>query len=173
MPCRRDQLLVLGFSIVVANLAGCASVVPAQLKERVRSVSFTKLQQAPDTYAGTLVLLGGEVLVVKPRGEGMEIEVLERPLGFRDRPRRDRPPRGRFAVLLRPQEGDEQIDKLGPGRLVTVVGEVQGSTTSSSDVPPYNFPLLVARHLHVWPQPVFSGGPEIGFKIRVQESIGF
>ncbi len=173
MLLRRNKVLSLGLLLLAVNVVGCASVVPGELKERVRSVSFTKLQQAPETYAGTLVLLGGEVLVVKPRGEGMEIEVLERPLGFRDRPRRDRPPRGRFAVLLRPQEGDEQIDTLGPGRLVTVVGEVQGSTTSSSDVPPYNFPLLVARHLHVWPQPVFSDGPEIGFKIRVQESIGF
>lgn len=170
---RRDMLLALGLWLAAVNLVACASVVPGELKERVRSVSLAELRQAPESYAGTLLLLGGEVLGLNPQGEWMAIEVLERPLGLRDRPRIDRPPRGRFAVLLRPQEGDARIDKLEPGRLVTVVGEAQGRVSLAPDTPPDELPLLMARYIHLWPPPLFPGGPEIGIEFGVRGSIGF
>jgi hypothetical protein len=55
------------------------------------------------------------------------------------------------------------MDELGPGRLITVVGEVQGDRPL----------LLMARYLHLWPPPLFPGGPEIGIEFGYQGSIGF
>ena len=185
--------LSLGVVLFVVTLVGCASVVPGGLREQVRSVPFATLQRAPERYAGTLLLLGGEVLALRPRGEWIEVAVLERPLGFRDRPRLDRAPRGRFAVVVRLDEG---VDQLDPGRLITVVGEVQGRAGPFDTIPDQSplalshveppmlsdieppvvshvEPLLMARHLHVWPPPLFPGGPNIGVEFGYQGSIGF
>ena len=197
MPPQRDGStplttrsgLELGLFLCAVTLVGCASVVPGDLREQVRSVPFATLQRAPERYAGTLLLLGGEVLALRPRGEWMEVAVLERPLGFRDRPRLDRAPRGRFAVMVRLGEG---VDQLDPGRLITVVGEVQGGVVVNDIEPPvlsgveppavshveppvvsHVEPLLMARHLYVWPPPLFPGGPDIGFGFGYEGSIGF
>ena len=181
----RSGGLELGLFLCAATLVGCASVVPGGLREQVRSVPFATLQRAPERYAGTLLLLGGEVLALRPRGEWIEVAVLERPLGFRDRPRLDRAPRGRFAVVVRLDEG---VDQLDPGRLITVVGEVQGRAGPFDTIPDRSplavsgveppvvsdiEPLLMARHLHVWPPPLFPGGPNIGVEFGYHGSIGF
>jgi len=167
-----NKLLAWIFSLATAILAGCASVFPQALREQARPVPFAALQQAPERYAGTLVLLGGEVLVLRPRGAWLEIDVLERPLGLRDRPRVDQPPRGTFTVLLRQEPGDAETDSLRSGRLVTVVGEVQGRSASSPG-PPGPSVVLMARHLHLWPAPLLPGGPNIGIEFGYEGSIGF
>jgi hypothetical protein len=185
--------LSLGLFLCVVTLAACASVIPDTLRDQTRSVSFALLRQAPERYAGTLLVLGGEILALRPVGEWIEVVVLERPLGFRDRPRLDLAPRGRFVVVVRLDEG---IDQLHPGRLITVVGEVQGRAGPSEMVPDQSplavspstgsgpstieppvvsgvEPLLMARHLHVWPPPLFPGGPAIGVEFGYEGSIGF
>ncbi|MFQ5848916.1 MAG: Slp family lipoprotein [Candidatus Methylomirabilales bacterium] len=172
-PPKRNTLLVPGLLVLAATLVACASVVPDGLKERARSLPLAKLQQAPERYSGTLLVLGGEVVAVKPQGEWIEIQVVERPLGLRDRPRTDRAPRGRFAVLVPHAERNEQLDKVRPGRLVTVAGEVQGRTGSSTGKASDGLPLLLARYIHLWPPPLFPGGPGMGFQFRYQGSIGF
>lgn len=185
MVLTRSGGLGLGLFLCAVILAACASVVPDRLRDQARSVPFALLRQAPEHYAGTLLVLGGEVLALRPRGEWIEVAVLERPLGFRDRPRLDRTPRGRFAVVVRLDEG---ADQLGPGRLITVVGEVQGRA-GPFDTIPDQFPLpvsgvgppvvsgveplLMARYLHVWPPPLFPGGPNIGVEFGYHGSIGF
>jgi len=181
----RSRRLGLGLFLCAVILAACASVVPDKLRDQARSVPFAALQRAPERYAGTLLLLGGEVLALRPLGEWIEVAVLERPLGFRDRPRLDRAPRGRFAVVVRLDEG---VDQLGPGRLITVVGEVQGRAGPFDTIPDQSppavshveppvvsgtEPLLMARYLHVWPPPLFPGGPNIGVEFGYQGSIGF
>jgi len=189
----RSRRLGLGLFLCAVILAACASVVPDKLRDQARSVPFAALQRAPERYTGTLLLLGGEVLALRPRGEWIEVAVLERPLGFRDRPRLDRAPRGRFAVVVRLDEG---VDQLDPGRLITVVGEVQGRAGPFDTIPDQSplalshveppmlsdieppvvshvEPLLMARHLHVWPPPLFPGGPNIGVEFGYQGSIGF
>lgn len=173
MHRHRDKFLALGLPFLAIVLGACTSVVPASLRERARSVSFKELQRVPETYAGTLLLLGGEIVAVRARGEWIEAELFERPLGLRDRPRLDRPPRGRLVILFPSQERDERMDRLEPGRLVTVVGEAQGRTRLSPDASPNGLPLLMARYIHLWPTPLFPGGPGIGIEFGVQGSIGF
>lgn len=168
-----NKVLTLGLSLGALGLVACASVVPGEWRDQVRAVPFRVLGRNPERYAGSLLLLGGEIVALRPRGEWIEIDVLERPLGFRDRPRLDRPPRGRFAVLVRFQQDDERSDELRSGRLVTVVGEVQGRSGASAGLGPEGLPLLMARYLHLWPSPLFPGGPEVGIEFRYEGSVGF
>jgi outer membrane lipoprotein len=172
MVRKRNRLIGLVVLILPAGLAGCASVVPMTLREQARPVPFSMLRQAPEQYAGTLVLLGGEVIALRSRGEWMEIEVLERPLGLRDRPRLDVAPRGRFAIWIRDEQREANLDTLRSGRLVTVAGEVYGRPTSHASDSPEVLVVLVAKHLHVWPPPFFPGSPRIGIEFGYQGSVG-
>lgn len=164
---RKNNAFALGiFSLL---LTACASAIPPTYKGQARSVPLPELQQAPESYAGQLLLIGGEVFAVKPKGEWIEIEILERPLGFRDRPRIDQPPRGRFLVLSTLQG----LDRIKPGREITVVGELRGSEVRPLEATSYTYPIVLARYVHLWPGPLFPGGPDIGIEIGFQGSIGF
>ncbi len=167
MPLRRSKGFMLG--ILFLGLTACASAIPSTLKGQARAIPFQEFHQAPESYAGQLLLIGGEVFAVKPRGEWIEIEVLERPLGFRDKPQMDRPPRGRFLILSTLQG----LDRIKPGREITVVGEVKGSEIRSLEAVSYTYPIVMARYIHLWPGPILPGGPDIGIEIGFQGSIGF
>jgi len=167
MPPRRSKGFALG--ILLLGLTACASAIPATWKGQARTVPFPELQGAPESYAGQLLLIGGEVFTVKPKGEWVEIEVLERPLGFRDRPQTDRPPRGRFLILSTLQG----LDKIKPGRQITVVGEMRGREVRPLEAMSYTYPIVMARYVHLWPGPLLPGGPDIGIEIGFQGSIGF
>lgn len=168
MPLRRSKSFAVGL-LLLLGLTACASVIPSSLKGQARVVPFPELHRAPESYAGQLLLIGGEVFAVKPKGEWIEIEVLERPLGFRDRPQLDRSPRGRFLVLSTLQG----LDKIKPGREITLVGEVRGSEVRPFEAVSYTYPIVMARYVHLWPGPLLPGGPDIGIEIGFQHSIGF
>jgi outer membrane lipoprotein len=55
-----------------------------------------------------------------------------------------------------------------PGRVLTVVGEVAGRKTMPVDETSYEYPLLVAKALHLW-RP--SAGPRFFFGIGVTHRI--
>ena len=167
MPRRKNRVFLSG--ILSLLLTACASAIPATEKGQARAVSFYELQQAPESYAGQLLLIGGEVLAVKPKGEWIEIEILERPLGFRDKPQMDRPPRGRFFVLSTLQG----LDRIKPGREITLVGEMRGSEVRPLEGMSYTYPVVMARYVHLWSGPLLPGGPDIGIEIGFQGSIGF
>jgi hypothetical protein len=65
------------------------------------------------------------------------------------------------------------MDQFVPGRLITVVGEMQGRAALPGDIPSDRRVLLMARYVHLWPPPLFPGGPEIGIEFGYQGSIGF
>lgn len=169
MLLRKSKGFALGVFSLLLGLTACASAIPSSVKGQARAVPFQALHQAPESYAGQLLLIGGEVFTVKPKGEWIEIEVLERPLGFRDRPQMDRPPRGRFLVLATLQG----LDKIKPGREITLVGQVTGSEVRSVEAASYTYPVVMARYVHLWPGPLLPGGPDIGIEIGFQHSIGF
>src|SRR3989304_5002232 len=84
--------LSLGLFLCAVTLVACASVIPDGLRDQARSVPFALLQRAPERYAGTLLILGGEVLALRPWGGGVGGGGLGRPLGVCGRPRRGAAP---------------------------------------------------------------------------------
>ena len=85
MHCKRSSdravlaLTLLGMLIFVSS---CASeVIPKELEGQVdRKVTFLQLKEAPATYTGRMVVLGGEVLSAKRGNDSTRIEVLQLPL---------------------------------------------------------------------------------------------
>src|SRR5581483_5179351 len=141
-------LLVL---LVSLTLAACSSTraIPKEYDSQIdRSVSFAEVRQAPETYQGRLVALGGQVLSASRLKEGTRLEVLELPLDSKERPSPDRmQSRGRFYAISR-----EPIDPatMVPGMPITIVGEITGSQVGKLDEADYRYPTVEIRHVHVW-----------------------
>lgn len=138
--------LVLLAGIVLVT--GCASVIPEALQEQVdREVQFSDLHPDPDRFEGRMVVLGGRIAALRPADGVTELEVRELPLEKqRESPRVSAQSGGRFLVA---HHGSLDPDRYRPGRLVTIVGVVQGGRVlPGQDIPK---PVIASEYIHLWP----------------------
>lgn len=140
-------------------LAGCAGVIPEALREGVdRGMTFADLRANPEAYNGRRVAFGGEILKTTVQEQVTEIEVLHYPLRYDDSPDLFAPSGGRFLVR---RSGFLDPAVYAAGRLVTVVGIVQGSMQRQVGEVPYRYPAIGAEYLYLWPryEVVYPPGP--------------
>jgi outer membrane lipoprotein len=142
-----------GNLLLAASLAGCVSgsIVPAALQAQLdKTLTFPQLREAPDSYRGHLLVLGGEVLSAKRLKDGTRIEVLEIPLNRSFQPDPDRTlSQGRFIAIQK-----EFLDPatIPPGTRVTMVVEITGVVTDKLDEMDYAYPTAEIKTLKVWPR---------------------
>jgi outer membrane lipoprotein len=169
---------LLWVAVVLGLVLGCASspeVIPKPLESQIdRSVSFDQIAQAPDSYVGRTVVVGGQVLNAKRRSGGTELEVLELPLDKHHRPADQRmASRGRF-LAFDPQGIDPAA--FPPGMPITVVGEVRGATTQRIDDGEQRYAMLDVKHVHAWTDDPYrrqrGWGPSVGVGVGVGGGIG-
>ena len=161
--------------LVLVLMPGCASqrVVPDELESLVdRAVTFSEVVDAPESYQGRMLVLGGEVLKAKRLMEGTQIELLQLPLDKEERPRLDRQrSQGRFLALQQ-----EFLDPatIAEGTRMTIVGEVSGAKTDHLDDVEYRYPVVIVKHLHIWQEksPDYVR-PRPGFSIGIFGGTGF
>jgi len=103
---------------------------------------------AESGHEGQMVVWGGRIVSVSNYADFTELEVVSLPLDRGDRPRLGTEPGVRF--LLR-QPGFLEPMQFGPGRHVTVLGQVQGLEERSVGEYQYQHPVLDAHNLHLWP----------------------
>lgn len=173
-----------GFVVCLLTEA-CSSqrVIPEPLEPLIdRNVSFREIMDAPESYQGKIVVLGGEVLKAIRLKDGTQIELLQLPLDKQDAPILDRQQsQGRFLALQR-----EFLDPatIAVGTKMTIVGEVSGTKIEHLDDVEYRYPVVLVKHLHPWvkqsngygrgyPYPRFSIGIGGGTGGRIGGGGGF
>jgi len=138
---------VVLFVTTLLLLGGCASV-----PEALRTTSEQKLlpfaATATTNPEGQEVRWGGEVVQVSNRQEGSVIEAVQFALNASGRPIRTDQSGGRFRIRVL---GFLDPAIYAPGRLVTAVGNFKAVEQDSIGEQPYAFPVLEARHVHLWP----------------------
>jgi outer membrane lipoprotein len=150
---RRAALLLA----TVTLLAGCASVFPKEKLAGVdRSITLGVLRSDPDRFRQARVVLGGEIIETRPKSGSTEIEVLSRPLGESDAPRRTDASDGRFVVVA-PDFLDPAV--YAPARRLSVVGTVTGSEDRPLGEHPYRYVIVAVDQLYLWPNPVAAPYP--------------
>ncbi len=151
--------LFLISSLVV--LAGCAHVVsPALRAEADKTLSPEVLFSAPNAHEGKTVVLGGVIIGVKNTDGGASLDVLEKPLDSRGRPRDTDISRGRF-VVQHPRRLDPVI--YTPGREITVAGKVLGSEPRQLDEIQYPYLMILSRELYLHRTTSKKRAPEVHF----------
>lgn len=142
------KLAILAASAVLA-LSGCVHVISEESRNLVDpSIAFGNLRNAPDSYAGKYVMLGGAIAGVKNSKELAELEVVQANLdgsGYPDIT--DHRSGGRFLAIT-PYFLDPMVYKTGRG--VTIVGEVKGKKVKPFDKTEYTYPVVMIREVRVF-----------------------
>ena len=142
-----------------ALLLGCVAVIPQELALKVdKSISFQELNKSPTDYQGKLVVLGGTILEAKNTKAGTELEILQKPLSYYDRPQDIDKSSGRFLALYK---GYLDVAIYQSGREITMVGEVLGAETRPLGEIEYTYPSLEVRHIYLWEDISYSDRPTI------------
>ena len=147
---RRLVLLLLAS----ATLTGCASAFSSQMLQGVdRSLTVGLMRGDPDRYRNARVVLAGEIIDTRPRAGATEIEVLSRPLGDGDAPRRTDVTEGRF-IMVAPDFLDPAV--YSRGRRVSMVGTVTGGEERPLGDQPYRYVITRPDQIYLWPLPAYG-----------------
>jgi outer membrane lipoprotein len=132
---------------------GCSrqDVIPERLESQVdRDLRYVQIKDNPDAYRGKLMLAGGKVLSARRLNEGTRIEVLQIPLSSDLVPEEGKETsKGRFVAMDMEQHVVDPA-VLDDNKLITVVGEVVGSTPIKIDEIEMQVPKLAVKHITVW-----------------------
>ena len=142
---RRPAILVV---LIMTALAGCGSVLSQQTLSQVdREVTFDVLRNNPDAFIGRVVLAGGRIINTTARQDETWVEVLELPLGGRDRPEDTDASRGRFLVRF---SGFRDPVVYAKGVGITVAGPVEGKRTLPLGETTYTYPVIGGLESYLW-----------------------
>lgn len=139
-------LLLVGLAMVPWWLGGCAyQVVPKQLQGKVNdSLSLEQVRAEPDLHKGQIVAWGGKVHSVSREGGAIRVEFTYLPLDRTLRPLTDSAASGGSFIGIDAASDITQPERLKPGALVTVLGEVRRPLNDSAP------PTLLIRDLTLW-----------------------
>lgn len=139
-------------------LSGCAHVISKDLRAKADvSLTLSQVRQDPEAYKGKMVLWGGEIIeTLNLRDATTQIEVYQKPLGWRGEPRGVLTSEGRFLILT-----DQSLDPylFRSGRRITVAGEILGVKIKPLGEMDYRYPLLASKQIHLWPDYVYVYEP--------------
>ncbi len=164
----RQRMLMIFLSVVL--LAGCAPTVSRDVLRQVdEDIAFSQLREDPQEHIDKTVLLGGQIIEVQNYPEQTVFTVLEHDLGHAHRPNPRSPSGGRFLIIAS-KFFDPAV--YSPGRWVTVVGTVIGGETRLIQERTYEYPVIGATEIHLWPvERMVPARPRFRFGLGI--GIGF
>jgi outer membrane lipoprotein len=134
---------------VLLFISGCAHVISKDLRNHSDlSLTLSQVNRDPNAYKGKSVIWGGEIIETVNQKDGTtQIEVFQRPLGWRGEPKETLASEGRFLVLV-----EKYLDPyiFRRGRRITVAGEIQGEMIKPLGQMDYRYPLLLSKQIHLW-----------------------
>ncbi len=137
--------------VLLLSMASCAPVISKHVREQVRpDISFKEVLNNPEAYQGHMILLGGTIIETENIKEGTLLEVLQHPLGFRDRPKDMDESEGRFLAL---DNRYLDVNIYAKGRSITIAGEIQGKKTLPLGKTAYTYPMIHIQEMYLWPIP--------------------
>jgi outer membrane lipoprotein len=155
MKSRLPWFLFLAF---VFLLSGCAHVISKDLRTNADpSLTLSQVRPNPDVFKGKLVIWGGEIIeTVNQRDGTTQIEIFQRPLGWRGEPKETNYSEGRFLVLA-----DHYLDPyiFRRGKRITVGGEIIGEKTKPLSEMEYRYPVVSSKQIYLWPEYYYQPYP--------------
>jgi outer membrane lipoprotein len=144
---RRLALPVLMFMML--GLAACATGPRFDTARYDAKSRPTDVAENPEPYADAAFLWGGVIVNSSNTQSGTQIEVLAYPLNSSQQPDPDRSTNGRFLVI--DERYLETLD-YAPGRLLTVGGTMNGTSSGQIGDATYVYPVIVPDQMRLWPK---------------------
>lgn len=146
LPFRWLGLLLLGW------LIGCATTPrvydPIQ-DGNFRGPTLAAARAQPETFLETRVRWGGTVARVENRRDETWLEIVEQPLGENGRPTGADASAGRFLARV---SGFLDPAIYAPGRSITVVGPLTGTTPGQVGDYRTTYLVVAVEHYRLWPE---------------------
>ena len=131
------------------SITSCAPVISKQVREQVRpDITFAEVLNDPEHYKGQMIILSGVVIETENTKEGTLLKVLQRPAGFRGKPKGVDESGGRFLAL---DNRYLDVNVFTKGRAVTIAGEVREKRTLPLGEIEYTYPLIHVKEIYLWP----------------------
>lgn len=157
---KSQSLLVL----ILLMLTGCASGPSFDASGTDRAMTPRSAVAEQDTAKGRAVIWGGVILNIANLPDHTRLEVLAYPLDGNQKPKLGDTPLGRFilgyAGYLEPADYTE-------GRLITVRGEVGGTTRGQIGETEYTYPMLTSGQVYLWPRATQQDRSNVHFGIGI------
>ncbi|MCK9273890.1 MAG: Slp family lipoprotein [Syntrophales bacterium] len=145
-------------------ISSCMQAISSEVRSLAdKDLSFQQIVQNPEAYRGKIVLIGGRIIGTYVEEGKTWLEVLQQPLGWRDKPESSDVSYGRFLIYF-PEYKDPEVFRKND--LVTVAGEIKEASKRRINSVQYRYPVLVPRELNIW-QPGESGTPRFHFGIGI------
>lgn len=143
---RRFRHYVIASLAVV--LSACATTPPFS-EEILLAVdrTLTPEQAVQNATQGVRVLWGGVIIGAENLPDHTDLTVLFYPLDKSQQPDLDKTAKNRFIVH---SAGYLEAMVYAPGRVITVLGSLQGVEEGKVGDAPYRFPVLKAEEIYLW-----------------------
>ncbi|MCG6899489.1 MAG: Slp family lipoprotein [Gammaproteobacteria bacterium] len=145
--------------LLLLLLNACASGPAFNTGGVDRSLTPREVASQPLPAMGRNVLWGGVIIRTRNLKDSTQIEMLAYPLDASERPQPSGTPLGRFILE---QRGYLEPASYTEGRQLTVVGTVSGTRAAQIGESDYNYPVITARQLHLWPATFTRDGVGVG-----------
>lgn len=139
---------VLFLGLLMLFMVGCAGV-PESLQTQSESpiTDFQLIRENPTLVQDQEVRIGGIIAAIHNEKQRTRIEIVSLPLTSDGRPKLDAKPQGRFVGYA---DGFIEPLEYRPGRLVTIVGRVNGHEQGSVGEFEYRFPVVNISGHQLW-----------------------
>ena len=152
----RFQLFLLFLFILL--FSGCVHVISKDLRTKSDpTLTLGQVRKNPNAYKEKLVVWGGEIIDTVNQSDGTtQIEVFQKPLGWRGEPKDTVASEGRFLAIA-----DKDLDPYiyRRGKKITVAGEIIGEKIKPLGEMEYRYPVLSGKQIYLWPQYYYYSYP--------------
>lgn len=135
-------------SCLFVFIAGCATTPDFDTTMVNKSLVPSSVLADTKNSLGKSVIWGGTILSIHNLKDHTDIEILAYPLSSSHRPLIDKKPLGRAIIR---HSGYLETVNYPQGRQLSVLGKVAGTQKSKIGESSYDYPIIQAEKLHLWP----------------------
>ncbi|MCW8327537.1 Slp family lipoprotein [Photobacterium sp. SDRW27] len=138
----------LFLGLIMVFMVGCASVPESLYTQSETPITdYMLIADDPEQVQGQEVRIGGIIAAIDNEKQRTRIEIVSLPLTSDGRPKLDAKPQGRFVGYV---PGFIEPLEYRPGRLLTVVGRIDGSEQGTVGEFDYLFPVVKVSGSQLW-----------------------
>jgi len=133
--------------IVLLLLSACATTPPLDSSDIDLALTPAEAIRDPAGLNGRRVLWGGMIISAANLKEKTQIEILAYPLDSSQRPDTSKAAFGRF---LAQHDGYLETAELNDGRMVTLIGRLDGTSVAMIGESKYTYPVVNIDEYYLW-----------------------
>lgn len=140
--------------LFVTLLTACSAAKPSLFATSANDISYQQLIQRVDQYQHETVRWGGVIVEVENTEDRARLTVVHFPLTRYGKPITSKDSDGRFVVL-----SERFLDPIiyKKGKLITVIGQVDGFETQQVDRRTLTLPIILLQENYLWPENCAEG----------------